>query len=88
MSEKLFLYFSQDGKIIMLSVGLGRLKKQGLEVVKTLEDLNLTTEKLLEVPGKLYDHCEHKTPNDLKFSLSAFDAIKVLLNAYTRWIFT
>ena len=86
LTEKILPHLSKDGKIIMLSSGLGRLKRQGPEVRKILEDPNLTLEKLLELSGKLYEHCEHETPNDLEFSSSSYDATKCLLNAYTRWV--
>ena len=88
LTKKLLPYLAKDGKIIMVSSKLGVLADQGNKGRETLEDPNISEEKLVDIAGKLYEDYEQEKHDEIGFSEDAYATSKALLNAYTRWVLT
>ena len=86
ITEKVLPHLANDGKIIMVSSQLGELNLQGPEIQKFLTDPNLTKEDLEGSVSKLVEATKNLSHTSLGWSNSAYNASKVLLNAYTRWV--
>lgn len=85
LTEKLLPYLSKDGKIINISSENGQLSWQG-KIRKVLEDPSLTREKIMKITDELAESCKTGKHKELGWSSPIYDATKVLLNAYTRWV--
>lgn len=85
LTEKLIPYLTSDGKIIMVSSENGLLSWQG-SIRKTLDDPNMTRERLMKLSDELTEAIKTSKHTQLGWSEPIYDASKALLNAYTRWV--
>ena len=86
LTEKLLPYLANDGKIIMISSGLGALAYQEAKIQKALSDSSLTKENLIELTNQLTEKTKTLSHTELGWSDPTYNATKALLNAYTRWV--
>ena len=86
LTEKLLPYLTNDGKIIMISSGLGALSNQGSKIQEALSHSSLTKESLIELTNQLIEKTKSLSHTELGWSHGTYDATKALLNAYTRWV--
>lgn len=86
MTEALYPFLDRDARVINVSSDRGELKYQGIEVQKALSDPNLDKEKLLNIIKVFTEKALKNEQTTLGYTRSIYNASKVFLTTYTRWV--
>lgn len=85
-TEKVQPYVADDGKIIVISSGAGLLAFQSDKARETLDDSNLTRDKVIEIAKTFYEGVQKEDKETLlSTSVGCYMSSKALINAYSRW---
>ena len=85
LTEKILSIVSDDGKIIMVSSGLGKLSSHGIELQQLLSESSHTSESIKNLGLKFIECAQDNTHQKYGFSSSGYGVSKALLNAYVRF---
>lgn len=86
LTEKILPSLTDDGKIIQISSGMGKLHVQGTEIKDKLSNPVLTREELLKIANELYEKTRELKQVEAGWNENSYSNSKCLLNAYTRWV--
>ncbi|EAR92106.1 oxidoreductase, short chain dehydrogenase/reductase family protein (macronuclear) [Tetrahymena thermophila SB210] len=88
MTQQIIPYLADDGKILQISSRAGQISRQPQQTQQILSNSEgFSVQKITELAEDFYKQCENKIqPQDQRWSFSAYEVSKCLLNAFTRHV--